>query len=238
MGEQADYNMRNQFGGDLLSSYLNSGQSGMNAYNSALMSGYNSTLASNNNIRGQAAGYATQGQIQSAQGALQPSMNYYSDLMNGGARYNEALASQSDAINSSARTQAGDLNTGLAARGLGGNAYAGQAIRQKGEFAAGGARGQLGTQLHNQGAAGYTDVSKAWADYAARPTQEGAMALMQTAQMPQFQQSWTPDQSYVNQLYGQYTKPPQWLQDHPYTPPSNSYGGGGYPTTPNGRINW
>lgn len=201
------------------------------AGNTAQLDRYNSQLSGNNNIRVLAAGLATRGQISSAQGALRPSMDYYGDLMNGGARYQQALASESEGVNNQAKTLGQNANSQLSARGLGGNAFGAAALQMGGQFAAGGARGQLGTQLHNQGAAGYGDLSKTWADYAARPTQEGALSQLQQVQDPTFngqinqsdyhgttpqfnlqQSNYKTDLSGLQSIYDRYNKPVPWIQ--------------------------
>lgn len=225
IGEQGDYNLRNTAGQDEMQAYLQSLLSDQNAYNSsyygnqtarnnAMLSNYLGGQQSNNSIRQTAAGLATGGQIQNAEHALQPGMDFYSDYMNGGQRYQSDLASQQQNITGNANAQADTLNSGLAARGLGGNAYAGLATRQQGQFAAAGARGALGAQLHMQGGQGYSDLSKQYADFAARPTQEGALSQLQNYSMPTANQmaitqsNYQPDTSGAYSIYSKYAAPP------------------------------
>jgi hypothetical protein len=141
-----------------------------------------------NNIGTMAAGMATSGQINRARADLMPTYQGYQNLYNNGMysgqQMSDILQDAYQQVGNSTRAMQGNANAMNASRGLGANAGMTMATGLAGQFAAAGARGQANAGLQREqaqskihGLDGMGNIGGQLADYAARPTQEGALAM-------------------------------------------------------------
>jgi hypothetical protein len=254
-GVGADFGLRDQFAGAAAGLY---GQGQMNRQNS-YMQGQNNYANSYNNIVGGAAGMATNGQIAQSRADLMPAYQGYQRLhqqgMYTGQQMNDILQNSYQQVAAGTRAMQGNANAMNASRGLGANAGMAMATGMAGQFAAAGARGQANAGLQREqsqskihGLDGMGNIGGQLADYASRPTQENALAML--ANLKQADYSGMPDVNTqgMMDLYNQYRNAtigqdnanefarerpgaPSYPQSYPngYTPPAGPIQtGGGY----------